>query len=99
MCTHLTLIDVLPVGMPIDPIFGLDEGSFVCFANSSGSISREKWVMFLMMTLYTYKKRSHACARAIVRTAPRINSCASTCLRKLIENLVLIAVDNTCSEE
>jgi hypothetical protein len=99
MCTHLILIDVLPVGTPIDPIFGLDDGSFVCFANSSGSISREKWVMFLIITLYTYKKRSHACARAIVRTALLANLCARTCLRKLLENFVLIAVDDTCSAE
>lgn len=75
------------------------DGSFACFANSSGSFSNEKALRYPRVFLYTNKKRSHACARAIVRTALLANLCARTCLRKLLENFVLIAVDDTCSAE
>ena len=75
------------------------DGSVACFAKSSGSFSNEKALTYPRIFLYTNKKRSHACARAFVRTALLANLCARTCLRKLLENFVLIAVDGTCSAE
>lgn len=77
------------------------DGSFASSrAASSGSFSNEKEdLRITRVFLYTNKKRSHACARAIVRTALLANLCARTCLRKLLENFVLIAVDDTCSAE